>query len=510
MVHHFVQHAVFRARRSFAGQRQEQAHVGTSDADACSPVARVNAVAGDEVPVKDFIFHALHAVADGRKHGVVPVAQPVFAQEDARGSLGDGPPALGAGEGDVLSRFFNGGVILRVARGHQGQAGPACIIMVAAVAARAFPGAVLALLGRQPFAHHVDYRLALGAIFGEAEGIGTKLGDFEGDVFHIFLHCVRQGGGAAHLYGHAHGGGPPGGSRSFKVPVTLGDIKDQGRDGVRLPYFAFGVVPGFSVTHGVLLGFGQRNGSAGAFQPQIRPFEAVAADAVAAVIHAQAHLLAALYRNGKGNGLFSLFLPEDFLPEGLDALDFFHAFRGNEVQGDFSGSFRLVHQKARVHVQAAPVLMLIRAVKHVQALRRFEEVSVNAQDQVTFLDIFFGRGTLNHLGDRVKVRHGFPVGVQHGFGEEAAEVRVRPGGVQAAGAEAQRAEGGDPAFGYFLGVAEPARVQLCVLFSPLVQRHGLGEFFHIGVHIPHIGRLPGGFPARTHYGRRFGGGLFRL
>ncbi len=26
MVHHFVQHAVFRARRSFAGQRQEQAH----------------------------------------------------------------------------------------------------------------------------------------------------------------------------------------------------------------------------------------------------------------------------------------------------------------------------------------------------------------------------------------------------------------------------------------------------------------------------------------------------
>ncbi len=77
------------------------------------------------------------------------------------------------------------------------------------------------------------------------------------------------------------------------------------------------------------------------------------------------------------------------------------------------------------------------------------------------------------------------------------------------GAEAQRAEGGDPAFGYFLGIAEPARVQLGVLFSPLVQRHGL-EFFHIGVHIPHIGRLPGGFPARTHYGRRFGGSLSLL
>ena len=100
--------------------------------------------------------------------------------------------------------------------------------------------------------------------------------------------------------------------------------------------------------------------------------------------------------------------------------------------------------------------------------------------------------------------------VQHGFGEEAAEVRVRPGGVQAAGAEAQRAEGGNPAFGYFLGIAEPARVQLGVLFSPLVQRHGLGEFFHIGVHIPHIGCLPGGFPARTHYGRRFGGSLSLL
>ena len=63
-------------------------HMGTSDADTCSPVARVNAVAGDEVPIKNFVFHALHAVADGRKHGVVPVAQPVFAQEDARGSLG--------------------------------------------------------------------------------------------------------------------------------------------------------------------------------------------------------------------------------------------------------------------------------------------------------------------------------------------------------------------------------------------------------------------------------------
>lgn len=41
-----------------------------------------------------------------------------------------------------------------------------------------------------------------------------------------------------------------------------------------------------------------------------------------------------------------------------------------------------------MHVQAAPVLVLIRAVKHVQALRRFEEVSVNAQDQVTFFDVF--------------------------------------------------------------------------------------------------------------------------
>ena len=187
MIHHFVQHIVFRARRGFAGQRQEQAHVGAANADACSPVARVNAVAGDEVPVKDFVFHALHAVADGRENGVVPVAQPVFTQENTCGCLGDGPPALGAGEGDVVRRLFNDGVIFRVARGHQGQPGPARIIMVAAVAARTFPGTVLALLGRQPFAHHVDNRLALGAVFGEAEGIGAQLGYFKGDVFTYFF-----------------------------------------------------------------------------------------------------------------------------------------------------------------------------------------------------------------------------------------------------------------------------------------------------------------------------------
>ena len=120
-------------------------------------------------------------------------------------------------------------------------------------------------------------------------------------------------------------------------------------------------------------------------------------------------------------------------------------------------------------------------------------MAVNAQDQASFLDVFFSGGTLNHLGDRVEVRHGLPVGIQHGLGEEAAEVRVRPGGVQTAGSESQGAEGGDPAFGYFLGIAEPACVQVGVLFFPLVQRHGLGEFPHIGVDVSHIGGLPGGF-----------------
>ena len=76
-----------------------------------------------------------------------------------------------------------------------------------------------------------------------------------------------------------------------------------------LPYAAFGVILGLPVTYGVLQGPGQRNGSAGAFQPQARPFKTVAANAVAAVIHAQAHLLAALYRNGKGDGLLGPFLP---------------------------------------------------------------------------------------------------------------------------------------------------------------------------------------------------------
>ena len=208
-----------------------------------------------------------------------------------------------------MRRLFNDGVIFRVARGHQGQPGPARIIMVAAVAARTFPGTVLALLGRQPFTHHVDNRLALGAVFGEAEGIGTQLGYFKGDVFYVFLHGVRQSGGASHLYGHANGGGPPGGSCPFEFPVSPGDIKNQGRDGMSLPYAAFGVILGLPVTYGVLQGPGQRNGSAGAFQPQARPFKTVAANAVAAVIHAQAHLLAALYRNGKGDGLLGPFLP---------------------------------------------------------------------------------------------------------------------------------------------------------------------------------------------------------
>ena len=155
----------------------------------------------------------------------------------------------------------------------------------------------------------MDNRLALGAVFGEAEGIGAQLGYFKGDVFYVFLHGVRQSGGASHLYGHANGGRPPGGSCPFEFPVSPGDVKNQGRDSVGLPYAAFGVILGLPVTYGVLQGPGQRNGSAGTFQPQSRPFKTVAANAVAAVIHAQAHLLAALYRNGKGDGLLGPFLP---------------------------------------------------------------------------------------------------------------------------------------------------------------------------------------------------------
>ena len=64
-VHHLVQHTVFHPRRGLAGQRQEQAHVGAANADPRARIAGMDAVPGDEVPVKHFVLHALHTVADG-------------------------------------------------------------------------------------------------------------------------------------------------------------------------------------------------------------------------------------------------------------------------------------------------------------------------------------------------------------------------------------------------------------------------------------------------------------
>ena len=240
----------------------------------------------------------------------------------------------------------------------------------------------------------------------------------------------------------------------------------------------------------------------GPFQPQVRPFETVATNAIAAVVNVQPDLLAALDGDGKIDGLFRLFLPEHFLPEGLEALDFFHVLRRNQVQGDLSGAFRLVHQQARMHVQAAGILELVGPVRNIQAQGSLEGMAVDAEDHIPLVHIFFSGGTFDHLGDHVHVRHGVAVGVQQGFGKHSPEIGIGPGRVQPPGAEPEGAESGDPAFGYLFLVAEPACVKLGVLFFPLVEGKRLGILLDVRVDVPHIG----GLPMRRCAGPACGGG----